>query len=207
VQPAIQLAEKGFVINKVFANTLHGAANRFAADPGSARLYLRNGEILKEGDVLRNPELAKMLSTLAERNSVESFYRGDIAQRIAEAFEQNGGLVTAKDLAAYRAREVQPLQLPIRNFTVYTAPLAAGGLAILEAISVIKALDSVKGQDTGPAAHAQLEAMRLAWKDRLELFGDPEQVKVPVEKLLSFLYARELAAKAQTAVKERKPIE
>jgi gamma-glutamyltranspeptidase/glutathione hydrolase len=207
VQPAIQIAEKGFVINKTFGNTLHTAAARFASDAGSAKLYFKDGQILKEGEVLRNPGLAKMLSALAERNSVESFYRGDIAQRIAEGFQKNSGLVTARDLAAYHAREVQPLQLPIANFAVFTAPLTAAGLTILEALAILKALDFAKIADTGPAAHAQLEAMRLAWKDRLELFGDPEQVKVPVEKLLSPDYAHELASKVQTAVKEKKPIE
>src|SRR5438067_1641411 len=76
VQPAIEVAQKGFVIRKVFANTLRGCATRFAKDPGSAKLYLRNGQPLKEGEVLRNPDLAKLLSRLADRNSVESFYRG-----------------------------------------------------------------------------------------------------------------------------------
>jgi len=203
VQPAIQLAEDGFVINKVFANTLRGAAGRFAADPGSAKLYLKDGQILKEGDVLRNPDLAKVLSTLAERNSVDSFYRGDIAQRIAAAFQKNGGLVTAKDLSAYRAREIAPLQLPLKNFTVLTAPLTAGGLTVLQALSVLNALSSDKFEP-GPAAHAQLEAVRLAWKDRLELFGDPEQVKVP--EVLSADYTRQLAEKVRTAVTEKKPI-
>ena len=207
VHPAIQIAENGFVINKTFANTLRMAAARFANDPGSARLYFKDGQILKEGDLLRNPDLAKLLSTLAERNSVESFYRGDIAQRIAEAFQKNGGLISAKDLAAYHAREVQPLQLPFENFAVFTAPLTAGGLTVLEALAILKALDFTKFDDAGPAAHAQLEGMRLAWKDRLELFGDPEQIKVPVEKLLSPDYAHELALKVQTAVKEKMPIE
>src|SRR5262249_44809550 len=150
---------------------LHGAAARFAADPGSARVYLKNGQILKEGDVLPNPELAKMLSTLAERNSVDSFYRGDIAQRIAEAFKANGGLITTKDLAAYHAREVAPLQVTVKDLTVLTAPLTAGGLTILQALSIARELAPEK-LGTGPAAHAQLETMRLAWKDRLELFGD-----------------------------------
>ncbi len=141
VQPAIGLAGKGIVIGKTFANTLRGCAPRFAKDRGSAKLYLKNGQSLKEGQVLRNPDLATMLSTLAERNSVETFYRGDIAQRIADAFQTHGGLVTSKDLAAYRAREIKPLELPFRRFTVLTAPLTAAGLTILEALSILKNLD------------------------------------------------------------------
>lgn len=208
VQPAIGLAGKGIVIGKTFANTLRGCAPRFAKDRGSAKLYLKNGQSLKEGQVLRNPDLATMLSTLAERNSVETFYRGDIAQRIADAFQTHGGLVTSKDLAAYRAREIKPLELPFRRFTVLTAPLTAAGLTILEALSILKNLDWDAHAQGGPAAHARLEALRLAWKDRLELFGDPEQVKVPVDKLLSSGYAKDLAAKIQRAVNdEKRPID
>jgi gamma-glutamyltranspeptidase/glutathione hydrolase len=208
VQPAIGLAERGIVVGKTFATTLRGCAPRFAKDPGSAKLYLKEGQPLKEGEILRNPELAKVLSTLAERNSVESFYHGDIAQRIADAFEEKGGLLTSKDLASYRAREMKPLELSFRQFAVLTPPLTAPGLTILEALSILKSLDWDTRSQAGPAAQARLEAVRLAWKDRLELFGDPDQVKVPVEKLLSVDYAKELAVKVRRAVsEERKPID
>ena len=73
-----------------------------------------------------------MLITLAERNSADSFYRGDIAQRVADAFQKHGGILTAKDLAAYRAREVEPLSLRWRGFDIRTAPLTAGGLTVLQ---------------------------------------------------------------------------
>ena len=206
VQPSIQIAENGFVINKVFANTIRSGAGRFAADPGSAKLYLKDGKPLKEGDLLRNPELAKMLSCLAERNSVDSFYRGDIAQQIADGFQKNGGLVTAKDMAAYRAREVEPLQLRFKDYTILTAPLTAGGLTVIETLSILKAMGLDSAMGAGSAAHARIDAIRLAWKDRLELLGDPEKVKVPVRKLLSEDYAEELAAMVKKAVKDKKAL-
>src|SRR5258706_10865876 len=96
-QPAIELAEQGVVISKVFASTIRTCSTRFAHDPGSAKIYLKNGQPLKEGEKLRNPDLAKLLSSLAKENSVESFYRGDVAQRIADAFQSHGGLGTAQD--------------------------------------------------------------------------------------------------------------
>jgi gamma-glutamyltranspeptidase / glutathione hydrolase len=206
VQPAIKLAQNGFVINKVFANTMRISAARFAKDPGSRKIYLKDGKPLVEGDVLRNPELAKMLSVLAERNSVDSFYRGDIAQRIADAFRKNGGLVTAKDLAAYRVREVEPLRFEINNFSILTAPLTASGLTILEALAILKALGWNDSAEMGRRVHARLEALRLAWKDRLELFGDPAKTKVPVKKLLSRGYAGALAGKVRNAVSQKRPV-
>lgn len=206
VQPAIRIARDGVPINKIFAGTIHAAEQQFAKDPASVKLYFKDGRVLQEGDVLRNPDLAQMLSVLAQRNSVESFYRGDLAQRIGEACQRNGGLLTAKDLSAYRAREVHPLQLSYNGFDVFTAPLTAGGVTTLEALSILKALDWQPSGESGPAAHARLEALRLAWKDRLELFGDPAFVKIPVKKLLARDYALELAAKVRGAVKEKKPL-
>lgn len=206
VQPAIKLANDGIPIRKVFANTIRSGTSRFAKDPGSAKLYLKNGKSLGQGDTLRNPDLARMLATLAERNSVDSFYRGDIAQRIADAFQKNGGLVTIKDLADYRPLEVDPFELQLKDHTVYTAPLTAGGLTTLEALSVLKALNWNATDKSGVAAHARLEALRLAWKDRLEVFADPRHASVPVDKFLSTDYANTLAENARAAVKAKKPI-
>lgn len=205
IQPAIKLAREGAVIDRVCALAIRETAGALAKFPDSAKLYLRNGEPLKEGELMRNPELAEMLETLAKRNSVESFYRGDIAQRIADAFQKNDGLVTAKDLAAYHARKVKPLELEWKDARIFTAPLTAGGLTIIEILQVLRALGWSSRDDSPEKTHARLEAMRLAWKDRLELLGDPEKVNVPVKQLLSAEHAHELAKIADDAVKEGKP--
>jgi gamma-glutamyltranspeptidase/glutathione hydrolase len=204
VEPAIKLARDGVVITAMMARSIRTASVRFQKDAGSARVYLDNGEPRKQGELLRNPELAAMLTTLAERNSVDSFYRGDIAQHLADEFKRNGGLVTGDDLGAYHAREVEPLRLELNGHTICTAPLTAGGLTILEAMSVLKELRWPHG--SGPeATHARLEAIRFAWRDRFKLLGDPEHVGVPVQRLLSKAYARDLGEKIEKAVKERKP--
>jgi gamma-glutamyltranspeptidase/glutathione hydrolase len=190
VAPAIELAEKGCRL------TEQGAAT-------AARIFKINP--LKPGEKFRNPKLAALLKSLARQNSVESFYRGDIARRIAAAIGRNGGLVTFADLTAYHAREVEPLHMKWKDFTVHTAPLTAGGLTILEMLSIAQALNW-ENLPAPERTHARLEAQRCAWKDRLELLGDPESVRVPVERLLSGEYARETAATIQTAVKEKKPL-
>jgi len=207
VQPAIEAAENGVVMTELLQRAIRSAAPRFRNDAGSSKLYLRDGQPPPVGERLRNPDLAKLLRTLAERNSVDSFYRGDIAQRLADKFKENGGLVTAKDLASYHAREVKPLSLNWNEFSIFTAPLTAGGLTVLQALSVLKEMNWAAMQDPLTSAHARLEAIRLAWKDRLALFGDPEKVKVPVEHLLSINYIRELAFKVEEAVKAKRPLE
>jgi gamma-glutamyltranspeptidase/glutathione hydrolase len=206
VAPAIRLADEGFAVSDGLARGIRAVANQLRKDPASARLLFKDGEALQAGDRYRNPDLAKMLEKLAKENSVEPFYRGDIARHIAEEFQKHGGLVTTKDMAAYTAREVEPLELKWRGFTVRTAPLTAGGLSVLQALSVLKALEWDKLAATPSRTHALLEALRVAWHDRLELLGDPEKTKVPVGRLLSESYAREMAAKVETATKARKPL-
>jgi gamma-glutamyltranspeptidase/glutathione hydrolase len=205
VQPAIQLARDGVEVTPVFAKTIKSASANFRKDPGSAKIYLPNDTLPTAGQKLAYPALAELLATLAERNSVESFYRGDIAQRMAEEFQKNGGWVTAEDLAKYRARTVEPLTTRHRHFEIHTAPLTAGGLTILQAFNIWKASGSLAGF-SGPVCHARLESLRLAWKDRLELLGDPEVVNVPTAKLLSADYAAELGVQARHAVREKTPL-
>ena len=206
VQPAIRFARDGFVVGAGLAGAIRRAMPQFARDPASSRLFLRDGQPLDATAVYRNPELAEMLKTLATRNSVDSFYRGDIAQEIAQGFVKGGGLVTAEDMAAYRAKEVKPLALPWRGFTIYTAPLTAGGTTTLEALSILKALGSKREPNDPAQTHARLEILRVAWKDRLSLFGDPQHVDVPVGRLLSEDYARGVAARVGQAVQTRKPL-
>lgn len=201
VAPAIRLARDGFKLTAGLADTMAGGAALFRRDEGSRQLYFRNDKPPAAGDTFRNPDLAAMLATLAERNSVESFYRGDIAQRIAEQFTKHGGLVTAKDLAAYRAREVEPLKLTWRGFDIRTAPLTAGGLTVLQALQILRALDWDKLPAAFTRTHARIEALRFAWHDRLRLLGDPEKTKVPVAKLLSVDYAREAAMQISRVVR------
>lgn len=206
VQPAIRFARDGVSTFSQMATTLNNAAAHWRRDPVMARLYAPDGTPLKAGEKFYNPELAAMLTTLAERNSVDSFYRGDIAQRIADAFRKNGGLVTAADLAAYRAREVEPLSLHLGDYSVHTAPLTAGGLTVLQAMATLQAMQWDQLPTDGARVHARLEALRLAWRDRLNLFGDTAQVNVPVSLFLSGDYARENAELIRTSVRAKQAL-
>lgn len=190
--PAIQLCDEG-----THAAPVKGIDDLARGDSAPAS----PGERAKQ----RNLALGRLLKTLAARNTTESFYRGDIAVTIARAFQRHGGLVTVEDLAAYRAREVEPLTLDWNGVTLHTAPLTATGLLVLEACSILKALDWTRLSEP-QRLHGKLEALRIAWADRLRTFGDPEHVKVPVEKFLSRAYAGEMAEKVAAALQERKPV-
>ena len=201
LRPAISLLREGFLIP---AGPLKAAAAQMTRDPGSRKLYYPNGDPLPVGSISKNPELAELLETLAKANSVEPFYRGDIAQRIAEGFQKNGGLVTTKDLAAYQARLVEPITFNWDEQTVHTCPLTSGGLTMLQMLALLRALEWEKMPAGLSRTHTQIEAMRLAWHDRLTLLGDPEFVNVPQTKLLSEDYSHECAEKIQATVKAGK---
>jgi gamma-glutamyltranspeptidase / glutathione hydrolase len=201
LQPAIRYARDGFTVNTGLATVIRNSRAALERDPASARLLLPGGKPPAVGARFRNPELADVLETLARRNSVESFYRGDIARRIADAFARNGGLVTAEDLASYRAREVEPLELSWRGYSIRTAPLTAGGLTVLEALSVLRALDWPQRDPSDPrTTHLRVEVLRAVWDDRLRLLGD--RPDVPTRRLLSEEYGRQIAARVETAVRE-----
>ena len=186
-----------------------GAAANLQRDPGSAKLFFRNGKLLQKGDTYRNPDLADMLQKLADKGSAYEFYRGEIGRQIADAFQKNGGLVTADDMAKYRPLEVEPLQLNWRGHTIATAPLTAGGLTILQTIATLKALGDDwehLPKNSPMRTQAWLEALRISWGDRLRMFGDPRHVEVPVKRLLSAEYAQESAKKIQLAMDEKRPV-
>ena len=207
MQPALRLARDGFEVSPSFAAATREYRAHLVKDDASARLLLRDGKPLERGMTFRNPELADLLETLAKRNSVDSFYRGDIGKQIAREFQKNGGLVTADDLAAYQAREVETLALDWRGHSIHTAPLTAGGLTVLQALSALKAMGWAKQAADDPATtHAMLETLRIAWNDRLTLLGDPSKVDVPIARLLSEDYARQTAEKVEKAVMDEKLI-
>jgi gamma-glutamyltranspeptidase/glutathione hydrolase len=204
VGPALRLAGEGFPLNAGLANGISRVAAQLRKDPGSLELFFKDGQPLRAGETLRNPDLAKMLETLARENSVEAFYRGDIARHIANEFQKNGGLVTAKDLSDYRAREVEPMHFEWRGFTVRTPPPTSGGLTVLQALGILKSLEWEKWPATPRRSHALIEALRLAWHDRLTLLGDPAKASVPLKRLLSKSYLRSLAAQVEKATQDHR---
>jgi gamma-glutamyltranspeptidase / glutathione hydrolase len=208
LQPAIRFAREGFPLPAGQATAIRGSRAGLLKDAGCARLLLTpDGEAPKEGDLHRNPDLAALLQTLADRGTADSFSRGDLAQRVADAFKTTGGLVTAADLAAYHAVEAEPLRLEWRGSTIYTAPLPAGGASVLQMLRALRELEWEKLPVGSPQAlHTLVEAMRVAWQDRLSQLGDPRGGPVPLERLLSRGHAEATAARVREAVQAKQPV-
>jgi gamma-glutamyltranspeptidase/glutathione hydrolase len=206
VTPAIRYARDGFPTTTLIANSIRSNKKRLAADPGSAKLLLPGGEPPGVGSSFKNPDLAAMLEKLAQRGTVESLYSGDIAAQVAAAIRAGGGLVTVGDMAAYQARDVAPASFAWNGMTVHTPPPTAGGATALEALAILKVLKWDKWDEATPNwLTGRLEALRLAWDDRLRFFGDPAMVDVHLDRLLSPAHAEELAARVQVALRDNKP--
>lgn len=205
LQPALKIARDGFPWPAGYAAAI-AAKPIFASDPGSQKLYFRNGAPLAAGEIFRNPELADLLQTLASQNSVSDFYQGGIAQTLADAFKTNRGLVTAADLAAYQATIAAPLVLQHGNRSVCTPPLTAGGLSVLQMLSTWLALPADLRNAADSHVHCLAETIRLAWRDRLTLLGDPTAGDIPATRLLSPNYTGQCAEEITAGVKSGKII-
>jgi gamma-glutamyltranspeptidase/glutathione hydrolase len=197
VMPAVQLADEGFVISAGLARGLNsqlsGAMGRF---PASVAAYGKpGGGAWAGGDRLVLEDLAKTLRAIAE-DGPDAFYKGWIADRIAEDMAANGGVITKDDLAAYEAKERTPVRGSFRGYDIVSmAPPSSGGVALIEMLNMIEAFDlKAKGFTSPEAKHIQIEAMRRAYLDRARHLGDPDFVEVPIARLLSKEHARAAAA-------------
>ena len=180
--PAIRLAAQGFPVSRELSDSLAAAAPRLQADPASRRQFL---PAPPPGTRLRQPALAATLSRIAAEGE-RGFYQGPVADALVAAMERGGGLITHGDLRAYRARLVAPLQGRFRGHPLLTMPPPGGGLTLVQLLGILEPIDlAATGLNSAASLHPMAEAMNLAYRDRNALLGDPEQVPVPVARLLS----------------------
>lgn len=191
LQPAIELAENGFVLPQELADFIQVYGEEFAKFPSTARVFLPGGQALKAGDIFRQPDLARTLKGIAGHGA-DYFYRGEVATRIAQFFQESGGVLTADDLANYQAKWVTPISTSYRGYTVYTQPPSSSAVAVLEQLNMLEGYDlKALGHNSPEYLHLLGEVMRLAVADRNRYVGDPEFVRVPIDKLISKEYAAE----------------
>lgn len=195
VTPAAQLAAKGFRVSRSLASGLNGEMNRgMKPYPASIAAYGKpDGKPWVEGDTLVLPDLAKTLTAIAT-DGPDVFYTGWIADRIVEDMAANGGLITKADLAAYQAKEREPVKGTFLGYDVITMPPpSSGGVALVEMLNMLEALEiQKKPQGSVDALHATIEVMRRAYLDRARFLGDPDFVTVPVANLISKSHARDV---------------
>ena len=201
--PAIAHAREGVVVrphmynwwtnNERFGRT--SPEERLRLTETGRRVYFNgDGSLKKVGERLDNPDMTATLEQLAKVGP-DDFYLGDIASRIVEDMDANGGLILAQDLAEYRTTHCEPLRGTYRGFDVATNQPPGGGIVLLEMLNILENFD-VAGMGHNSAEYVKMvtEAMKRATADRDAHVGDPAFVEVPVSRLTSKDYARELAS-------------
>jgi len=185
--PAIRLAREGFPLAREDAEDLQDKdLTRFA---DSRRIFQRNGKYYEQGEILKQPELAKTLERIAK--NPDDFYHGDLARELAAFIQKGGGLVTASDLAVYEVKEREPIRGTYRGYEVISAPPpSSGGIALTEILNILEGYDLAKAGDrSAESIHLTTEAFRRAFFDRAEFLGDSDFAKIPVAQLIDKKYA------------------
>jgi gamma-glutamyltranspeptidase/glutathione hydrolase len=192
LQPAIRYAEDGYVIHDRVAFDWSFCAELLAKDPHAARILLPNGRAPKPGERHRQPELGQTLRRVAEKGR-DGFYKGAIAEDMVNHLRAQGGLHTMEDFAAVKGDYVDPIRTNYRGVDLFQLPPKNQGLTALLMLNLLSGFDLASLDPVGAERlHLELEAGRLAYRDRDALIADPSKVPVPVEELLSKGYADRL---------------
>lgn len=192
LEPAIRLAEKGFVIPHDLANTLASKRyrERLSSNPAAAKVFFKEDKgLYSAGEILIQKDLASTLKELS-KNGPDAFYSGKIAQLIVEEMERNGGLITLEDLKNYNVAERQPLVGSYKGYEIVSMPpSSSGGTHLIQMLNMLEEFP-IKEMGFGSAdtIHILAEVMKRAYADRSKYLGDSDFYKVP-SSLTSKKYA------------------
>ncbi|HXA56682.1 MAG TPA: gamma-glutamyltransferase [Candidatus Acidoferrum sp.] len=199
LKPAEALADNGFPASEANSVEWEKYGMPFANQPEFARVFLPNGSYVHLGQIFKNPDVASTLRLIGAGGR-DAFYKGPIARAILELSHEQGGLMTAADLADYQAEWVDPLSTTYHGWTIYETPPNSQGLAALSMLNVME-LYPLKdwGHDSPQTLHVEMEAKALAYADMLQYVGDPRFVKIPTAQLIS----KELAIERAKGIADR----
>lgn len=188
VEPAIQLAEKGFHITALEADRLNKNKEAFETYNAYPIPFLKT-EPWKEGDLLIQKELAATMRTIAKEGQ-DGFYKGKHARDLVGFSQSQQGLMTLEDLASYSAKWREPFRIPWRDFTLYTMGLpSSGGILLHQILAMIEPhLQDSLGFQHPHNVHLTVEAERRAYADRAQYLGDADFYPVPLDSLLDSTY-------------------
>ncbi|MEM9857478.1 MAG: gamma-glutamyltransferase [Bacteroidota bacterium] len=191
--PAIDYAEKGFPLTELIAWYMQRSIPFYESRgfPNIEDTYRsqNGGKLPNEGGIYRNPYLANTYRKIANSGR-DAFYKGDIAKTIEKFIKEQGGFLSAKDLASHKSEWVEPVSVNYRGYDVWELPPNGQGIAALQMLQILEGFD-FSGIEFGSTEHLHLftEAKKLAFEDRAKYYADMDFFDVPVEQLLSDSYA------------------
>ena len=192
-EPAIEYAERGFLVSPFIASRWASQIDELKSQPGFAQAFMPGGRAPTTGELFRHPEQARTLRMIAESNT-EAFYHGELAQAIADHAKANGGVMSKTDLAAHKNDWVSPIHMDYRGYRVHEIPPNTQGIVCLMALGILSHFDMASiPVDSAQSAHLQIEAVKLGMADAARHVGDPRSMALVAADLLNPAY---LAARA-----------
>src|SRR5204863_7675124 len=203
---ATRLARDGFPMYPLMAASLEKHAERHASWPSSAAVYLPNGKVPRAGDIFRQTDLGASLQYMADEEKAaasrgrgagleaarDAFYRGDIARKIVAFMKEEGGLLSAEDLADYHSPVGPPERRRFGDLEVFTCGAWCQGPVLLQTLALLEGTDlKALGHNSADYVHQLTEALKLAFADREAYYTDPATGQVPLPTLISAEYAAE----------------
>lgn len=190
---AIRAAADGFPVAEMTAAEWAGRELMLSSEPAAARTFLPGGRSPRVGEIFRNPDLAWTYRQIAAHGG-NGFYDGEIAHRLLACSRQQGGTLTAADLAEFTAEWVEPISTTYRGWTIDELPPNGQGIAALLMLNILEHFPMAEhGHNSADALHAMIEAKKLAYADMIRHVADPRCRAVPTTALLSKAYARDRA--------------
>lgn len=194
--PAIKHAGEGIIVSKNLEGIIQDNYEKLVKFDAASEVYLKDGLPYEAGDRLINKDLAATLTKISKEGK-KAFYEGEIAKKIADEVQKQGGLITVEDLKNYTIEEREPVVGKYRDYTIISCPPASsGGTHIVQLLNMVENYDlKAMGDNTPESWHVWAESMKQAFADRAEYMGDTAYVKVPLKGLTSKEYAKELVKK------------
>jgi len=191
--PAIRAARQGFKVTPHYRRMAGFRLKVLRRSPAAAATFLQHNEVPELGYVIKQPDLADTLQALADRGHA-GFYHGKVAANLIHGVQYAGGIWSREDLLKYEVKLRKPVEIHYRGNTITTAALpSSGGIVMAEMFNMLSSLHW-RAQTPLTRIHDEIEVMRRAYRDRALYLGDPDFYSVPVARLTSLAYAKELSA-------------
>ncbi|HQC36790.1 MAG TPA: gamma-glutamyltransferase [Thermotogota bacterium] len=196
IAPAIEWAEKGIPVTVNLGQIIKDNYTKILEFEPTRKIYLKDDLPYEIGDTIYLKDLANTLRKIA-KDGASAFYTGEIAQKIVDEVQKQGGILTLEDLATYEVKIRKPVMGTYRGYKIIsTPPASSGGTHMIELLNILENFDMAAIGDNTPLwAHLWSEGMKLIFADRSKYMADIDFVKVPLEGLTPKAYAQELAKK------------
>jgi gamma-glutamyltranspeptidase/glutathione hydrolase len=192
--PAAKYADEGFPVTELIAFYWHFGPELYKDLPAAfLETYTLDGKgrTPAKGDIFKNPALAKTLRVIGEKGR-DAFYKGEIADKIDNFMQENGGFLRKADFEQHTSTWIDPVSTNYRGYDVFELPPNGQGIATLQILNILEGFDlKSMGRNSAETLHVMIEAKKIAWADRARFYADPEFAKIPLAGLLSKDYATE----------------